>query len=100
MSLSRCYDRLVDYSCRGGDLAGAAAALLEREKLWPGDAAQLTLIANDFKELAERVDARAKGHVSPQNQAEKAHYLAASERIRRAAKRQTAGAPTVIGNRL
>jgi tRNA A-37 threonylcarbamoyl transferase component Bud32 len=99
-SLSRCYDRLVDYSCRGGDLAGAAAALLEREKLWPGDAAQLTLIANDFKELAKRVDARAKGHLSPQDQAEKAHYLAERERVRRAAKQQgAAAAPTVIGDR-
>jgi tetratricopeptide (TPR) repeat protein len=99
--LSKCYDRLVHYGSRGGDLPGAAAALLEREKLWPGDAAKLTEIANDFKELAERVDARAKGQVSPQDQAEASHYLAESKRLREAAKRKgAAGAPTVIGDRL
>lgn len=99
-SLSKCYDRLVDYSCRGGDIPGAAAAILEREKLWPRDAAELTKSANDFKELAERVDARAKGQLSPQDQTEKSRYLAERERVRIALKRITAVSPPVIGDRL
>jgi tRNA A-37 threonylcarbamoyl transferase component Bud32 len=98
--LSICYDRLVHYGSRGGDLPGAAAALLEREKLWPGDAAELTKIADDFKELADLVDVRAKGKLSPQDRAEKSHYLAESKRLRDAAKGEdAASAPPVIGDR-
>jgi tetratricopeptide (TPR) repeat protein len=98
--LSKCYDRLVYYGSRGGDLPGAAAALLEREKLWSDDAAELTKIADDFEELAGRVDIRAKGRLSPPQQAEKSYYLAESKRVRDAAKRKgAAGAPPVIGDR-
>jgi hypothetical protein len=81
-------------------LPGAARALSEREKLWPDDAAELTKIAKDFQELAECVDVRAKGQLSPQQQAEKSHYFAESKRVLDAAKRKgVAGAPTVIGDR-
>jgi tRNA A-37 threonylcarbamoyl transferase component Bud32 len=86
--LSKCYDRLVYYGSRGGDLPAAAAALLEREKLWSDDAAELTKIADDFEELAGRVDIRAKGRLSPPQQAEKSYYLAESKRVRDAAKRK------------
>ena len=59
-----------------------------------------TKIAKDFKEIAGRVDVGAKGRLSPQQQAEKSHYLAESKRVRDAAKRKdAAGAPTVIGDR-
>jgi tRNA A-37 threonylcarbamoyl transferase component Bud32 len=99
-TLSKCYDRLVHFGSRAGDLSGAAAALLEREKLWPDDAAELTKIANDFKELAGWVDIRAKGQLTSQQQAEKNHYLAESKRVLDAAKRKgVAGAPAVIGDR-
>jgi tRNA A-37 threonylcarbamoyl transferase component Bud32/tetratricopeptide (TPR) repeat protein len=81
-ALSKCYERLVHYGSRGGDLPAAAAALLEREKLWSSDAIELTKIANDFQELAERVDARAKGQLSPQDRTEKSRYLAESKRVR------------------
>jgi hypothetical protein len=74
--------------------------LLEREKLWSDAAAELSKIADDFGELAGRVDVRAKGQLSPQQQAEKSYYLAESKRVRDAAKRKgAAGAPPVIGDR-
>jgi tetratricopeptide (TPR) repeat protein len=100
-TLSSCYDRLVYFASRGGDISGAAAALLQREKLWPDDAAELTKIANDFEGLAGWVDIRAKGQLTPQQQAEKGHYLAESKRIRDAAKRKgVAGDPALIGDRM
>jgi hypothetical protein len=80
--LSRCYDRLVHFSSRGGDLPGAAAAILERTKLWPGDANQRAQSAKDFDELAERVAARARGPLSREDRAERDHYLAESRRVR------------------
>jgi eukaryotic-like serine/threonine-protein kinase len=87
-TLSKCYDRLVYFGSRAGDLSGAATALLQREKLWPDDAAELTKIANDFEGLAGCVDIRAKGQLTRQQQAEKGHYLAESKRVRDAAKRK------------
>jgi tRNA A-37 threonylcarbamoyl transferase component Bud32/tetratricopeptide (TPR) repeat protein len=84
--LSSCYDRLVYFGSRGGDLSGAATALLEQEKLWSDAAAELTKTANDFEGLAAWVTVGAKGQLSPQQQAEKNHYLAESKRIRDAAK--------------
>jgi len=101
--LSRCYDRLVYYGSRGGDLPAAAAAPLEREKLWCDDAAELTKIADDFNELADLVDVRAEGQLSPQQQAEKSHYLAESKRVRRVVaamtqRKSSVGPVTVIGN--
>jgi tRNA A-37 threonylcarbamoyl transferase component Bud32/tetratricopeptide (TPR) repeat protein len=95
--LSKCLDRLVHYGSRGGDLPGAAAALLERENLWRDDAAELTKIANDFKELAEQVDVRTQGRPLPTDRAEKSRYLAESDRVRREAK--LIAAPTVVGSR-
>jgi hypothetical protein len=101
--LSKCYDRLVYFGSRAGDLPGAAAALLEREKLWSDDAAELTKIANDFKELAGWVDIRAKGHLTQQEQAQKSHFLAESQRVRQVVAAITkrkggVGPVTVIGN--
>jgi tetratricopeptide (TPR) repeat protein len=99
-TLNSCYDRLVYFGSLGGDLPSAVAALLEREKLWSDDVANLTRIADDFKRLADWIDVRAKGQLSPQQQAEKSRYLAESKRIRDAAKRKgVAGAPTAIGDR-
>ena len=57
--LSKSYDRLVFYGSQAGDVRGAAAAVLERTKLWPGDAKQLTKSADDFDVLARQVTARA-----------------------------------------
>ena len=84
--LSSCYDRLVYFGSRSGDLSGAAAALREREKLWLDDVAQLTKIANDFEGLAASVTVGAKGQLTPRQQVEKSHYLSESKRIRDAAK--------------
>jgi hypothetical protein len=84
VTLSRCYDRLAYWSSLRGDWAAAAAALLEREKLWPDDAAELMKVSHDFRELAEAVGKGGK-QLSPQEQAEQQRYLAESERVRRAA---------------
>jgi tetratricopeptide (TPR) repeat protein len=87
--LSKCYNRLAFYSSSGGDLRGAADAILERTKLWPDDAEQLTKTADDFDGLAERVATRSRGHLSREDQAERDHYLAESRRIRQAAEAAT-----------
>jgi tetratricopeptide (TPR) repeat protein len=82
--LSRCYDKLAHWSGLHGDRAGAAAALLEREKLWPGDAEQLLEVSRDFQELAEAVS-KGRKKLSPQEQAERQRYLDHSARAKRAA---------------
>jgi tetratricopeptide (TPR) repeat protein len=99
-TLSSCYDRLVYFGSRAGDLSGAAAALLEREKLWSDDTVELRKTADSFEGLAGWVTVRAKGQLTPPQQAERSHYLAESKRLRDAANRKgTAGAPAVIGDR-
>ena len=86
LSLTRCYDRLVFYSCRGGDLSAAAKAILERTQLWPGDAIQLAQSAEDFGTLADQLAARDGGHVSRDNKGEYDHYVAERQRLRAASK--------------
>jgi tetratricopeptide (TPR) repeat protein len=85
VNLSKSYDRLVFYGSQAGDLRGAAAAILERSKLWPGNAKQLTKSADDFDVLAKQVTARTRGPLSREDQAEQDHYLAESCRLHQAA---------------
>jgi hypothetical protein len=84
--LSRCYDQLIFYGSRGGDLRGAADAILERDKLSPHEANKLAQSAEDFETLADRVSARAHGRLTRQDQAERDRYVAESRRLREAAK--------------
>ena len=91
--LSRCYDRVVHWSRLAGDRAGAAVALLEREKLWPDDAEELMEVARDFQALADAVG-QGREPLSPEEEAERRRYLAENERVRRAAVRiNGTGAP-------
>jgi hypothetical protein len=82
--LSRCYDRQAHWSRLGGDRGAASAALLEREKLWPGDPGRLMDVSRDFQGLAAAV-----GHgdesLTPEQQAERQRYLAESQRLWQAA---------------
>jgi tetratricopeptide (TPR) repeat protein len=84
MWLSRCYDRVAHYSALAGDRPGAALALLERKKLWPGNAEELMKVSADFQNLAKDMG---KGGVSlsPPEQEERQRYLAEAERARGAA---------------
>jgi tetratricopeptide (TPR) repeat protein len=82
--LDRCYGRLAHWSTMKGDWAGTAAALLEREKLWPDDADRLMGVSRDFKELAAEM-ARRRKTLSAEEQFARQHYLAESERTRQAA---------------
>jgi hypothetical protein len=84
--LSHCYGLLVHYGTRGDDLPAAAEALAEREKLWPNDAAQLQDVANDFRSLALWLVTRARGNLSPEQEAQRKRYVAQSDRIQQAAK--------------
>jgi tetratricopeptide (TPR) repeat protein len=92
--LDRCYGRLAHWSTLKRDWARTAAALLEREKLWPDDSDRLMGVSRDFKELAEEMERRRKGLSAPEQSA-RHHYLAESERTRQAAlaaaRRQTHG---------
>jgi len=83
-NLDRCYGRLAHWSTLKGDWAGTAAALLEREKLWPDDSDRLMGLSRDFKELAEEM-ARGSKRLSAEEQSARQHYLAESERTRQAA---------------
>jgi tetratricopeptide (TPR) repeat protein len=83
-ALSRCYDRLAHWHGQCGQRAEVAAALLEREKLWPDDPAELRRVALDFLKLAESI-AGGRGPLSPQEEAERQRYLAQSERAKRVA---------------
>jgi hypothetical protein len=84
--LSHCYGLLVHYGTRGDDLPTAAEALAEREKLWPNDAAQLQDVANDFRSLALWLVTRARGNLSPEQEAQRKRYVAESDRVQQAAK--------------
>jgi tetratricopeptide (TPR) repeat protein len=55
--LSRCYRLIAYWGGLCGKRAEAAAALLEREKLWPDDAKELLDVASEFEELAKAVGA-------------------------------------------
>ena len=89
-SLDRCYGRLAHWSTLKGDWAGTAAALLEREKLWPDDSDRLMGLSRDFKELAEEM-ARGSKRLSADEQSARQHYLAESERTRQAAEAAARG---------
>ena len=82
--LDLCYDLLVDCGIRRGDWSGAAAALHEREKLWPNDSDRLMGLSGEFKELAEKMERGPKG-LSSEEQSARQQSLAESERIRQAA---------------
>jgi hypothetical protein len=81
--LGRCYGFLVHWGGLRGDRATVAAALLEQEKLWRGDAEKLMKVSRDFRELAEAVG-RERERLTPDDLAERQRYLAESERIRQA----------------
>jgi tetratricopeptide (TPR) repeat protein len=91
--LSRYYDRSFFYGTRAGDIRGAATAIVERTKLWPGDVKQLVKAADDFNTLAGQVTARSQGHLSAEDQAERARYLAECRRMQQAAEEATHSAP-------
>ena len=82
--LDGCYDLLLDCGIRRGDWSGTAAALHEREKLWPDDSDRLMRLSRDFKKLAEEM-ARGPKSLSAEEQSARKHYLAESERTRQAA---------------
>jgi tetratricopeptide (TPR) repeat protein len=82
--LDRCYGRLAHWSTLKRDWAGTAAALLEREKLWPDDFDRLMGVSRDFTLVAQEM-ARGRKSLSAQEQAARQHYLAESERTRQAA---------------
>ena len=83
-NLDRCCGRLAHWSTLKRDWAGTAAALLEREKLWPDDADRLMVVSRDFKLLSEEM-ARGRKSLSAEEQSARQHYLAESERTRQAA---------------
>ncbi len=82
--LGWCYSQLLDCGIRRGDWSGAAAALHEREKLWPDDSDRLMRLSLDFRKLAEEM-ARGPKSLSAEEQKARQHYLAESERTRQAA---------------
>jgi tetratricopeptide (TPR) repeat protein len=83
-NLDHCYGRLAHWSTLKRDWAGTAAALLEREKLWPDDSDRLMGVSRDFTVVAEEM-ARGRKSLSAQEQSARQHYLAESERTRQAA---------------
>jgi tetratricopeptide (TPR) repeat protein len=88
--LSRCYDRLAYWGGLHGDRATVAAALLEREKLWPDNSEELRKVSHDFRKLADTVG-QGRERLSPAEDAERRRYLAESERTRPAAESVGAG---------
>ncbi len=84
ISLSRCYDRLFDRNRLLANWKDAAAALLEREKLWPDDAAELRSVALDFEDLANSLSMRPRP-LSPEEQLERQSYFDQSARVMREA---------------
>jgi len=86
--LSRCYGWLAYYGGLAGDRPAAAAALLERQRLWPDDAKELQDIAHRFEKLAEAVG-KGRKQLLAEEQAERQRYLTESQRAV-AASRQAA----------
>jgi hypothetical protein len=82
--LDGCYDLLQDCGIRRGDWSGAAAALHEREKLWPNDSARLRKASHDYTALADAM-ARAGTGPTPDAPSLRRRLLAESDRCRRAA---------------
>ena len=82
--LGWCYDLLLDCGIRRGDWSGAAAALHEREKLWPNDSARLRKASHDYTALADAM-ARAGTGPTPDAPSLRRRLLAESDRCRRAA---------------
>ena len=87
--LSRCCDKVAYYSSLAGDFRTSYEALLERTRLWPDNAERLAKSAGDFELLARRLTARARGHLSPDDEAERDRYLAEGRRARQAAEAAT-----------
>jgi tetratricopeptide (TPR) repeat protein len=85
------YNRLERILSAMGRLDEVLDSLLEREKLWPGNAARLRVIADALRKLAEEVG-KGREQLSPEEQAERWRYLAESERVRRAAESLPPGA--------
>jgi tetratricopeptide (TPR) repeat protein len=82
--LSRDYDKLVYWGGLHGDWAGVAAALREREKLWPDNAEELLEVSRDFEQLTQQM-AESRRPLSPEEEAQRWRYLAESARARQAA---------------
>ena len=82
--LGWCYNLLLDCGIRRGDWSGAAAALHEREKLWPNDSARLRKASHDYTALADAM-ARAGTGPTPDGPSLRRRLLAESDRCRRAA---------------
>jgi tetratricopeptide (TPR) repeat protein len=82
--LDGCYDLLRDCGIRRGDWTGAAAALHEREKLWPNDPARLQKASQDYTALADAMARAGKGR-TPDAPSLRRRLLAESDRCRRAA---------------
>ncbi len=70
LRLSHCYDRLAHWGGLHDDRATVAAALLEREKLWPNDAEELMKVSSDFLNLAEAVR-KSREKLSSEEEAER-----------------------------
>jgi serine/threonine protein kinase/tetratricopeptide (TPR) repeat protein len=88
--LSRCYDRLAYWGGLHGDRPTVAAALLEREKLWPDNPEELMKVSRDLRKLADMVG-QGREWLSPAEDAERRRYLAESHRTRQAAQSRGAG---------
>jgi tetratricopeptide (TPR) repeat protein len=82
--LELCYDLLLDCGIRRGDWSGAAAALHDREKLWPNDSARLRRASDGYTALADAM-ARAGTGPTPDAPSLRRRLLAESNRCRRAA---------------
>ncbi|HEV3119154.1 MAG TPA: serine/threonine-protein kinase, partial [Gemmataceae bacterium] len=82
--LSNCYDRLYYWNTLRHTWSEAAAALLDREKLWLDNAEELMEVARDFQGLAEKMT-EPRQQLSSAQERERQHYLAESARLSRAA---------------
>lgn len=82
IALSRCYDRLVLWYRLNGQRDKSVAALREREKLWPRDAAKLREVAEVYRLLAMAVAER-KTELGMGELAEIAGYIAERDRVER-----------------